>query len=95
MDQNYSKNAPYKRTFRCFGDTVSVASFLSLQHLIKVPFVFDALELLLSLCKDFFSLYFGHFQKPIKRLAGPWTQGKNVAMYRWRSSSSMYLLSSG
>jgi len=50
-----------KRTFGCFSNAVTVAVFLSFQHLVQIPFVCDALELLKALCDQFFAFYLRHF----------------------------------
>ena len=50
-----------KRTFGCFSDAVTVAVLLSFQHLVKIPFVCDALELIKALCDQFFALNLWHF----------------------------------
>jgi hypothetical protein len=84
-----------KRTFRCLGDTVTVATFLSFQHLVKVPLVCYALEFLKALRDDLFALNFGHFGEPVKSSVVLEKQSARVAVYRWRSNSSMYLPSSG
>jgi hypothetical protein len=49
-----------RRTFGGFGDAVAVAVFLSFQHLVEVPFVRDALELLETLCDQLFAFYLWH-----------------------------------
>jgi hypothetical protein len=50
-----------KRTFGRFGDAVTVAVFLRFQHLVQIPFVCDALELLKALCDHLFAFYLWHF----------------------------------
>ena len=50
-----------KRTFGRFGDAVTVTVFLSFQHLVQIPFIRDALELLKALCDHLFAFYLWHF----------------------------------